>query len=49
MQRRLYIDKAHTALDVLRFAVFFIANIKMETYQQNFPYNKSFNGVLDTE
>ena len=21
----------------------------METYQQNFPYNKSFNGFLDTE
>ena len=23
MQRRLYIDEAHTALDILRFAVFF--------------------------
>ena len=28
--------------------VFFNVNIKMGTYQQNFPYNKSFNGVLDT-
>ena len=27
---------------------FFNVNIKMETYQQNFPYNNSFNGVLDT-
>ena len=29
--------------------MFLNANIKMETYQQNFPNNKSFNGVLDTE
>ena len=29
--------------------MFFNANIKMETYQQNFPHNKSFNGVWDTE
>ena len=49
MQRRLYIDEAHTALYIFRFAVFSNANIKMETYQQNFPYNKSLNGVLDTE
>ena len=26
MQRRLYIDEAHTALDIFRFAVFFMWN-----------------------
>ena len=26
MQRRLYIDEAHTALDIFRFAVFFFAD-----------------------
>ena len=29
--------------------MFFNANIKMETYQQKIPYNKSFNRFLDTE
>ena len=29
--------------------VFFNAIIKMETYQQNTPYNESFNRFLDTE
>ena len=28
---------------------FFNANIKMETYQQKIPYNKSFNRFLDIE
>ena len=27
MQRRLYIDEAHTALDIFRFAVFFPGNL----------------------
>ena len=26
MQRRLYIDEAHTALDIIRFAVFFLSS-----------------------
>ena len=27
MQRRLYIDKAHTALDIFRFAVLFLISL----------------------
>ena len=29
MQRRLYIDEAHTALDIFRFAEFFLAILKL--------------------
>ena len=32
MQRRLYIDEAHTALDIFRFAVFLFINLFIHLY-----------------
>ena len=43
MQRRLYIDEAHTALDIFRFAVFFLVVLSYRKTQQNYLQEGCFN------
>ena len=42
MQRRLYIDKAHTALDILRFAVFLMLRMQKYGRYSQFPLTGIF-------
>ena len=46
MQRRLYIDEAHTALDIFRFAVFFLLKTEIHTQILNTePMLHDFKGL----
>ena len=49
MQRRLYIDEAHTALDIFRFAVFLIIEIGLSNTMNHLNSKKTPHGVGGAE